>query len=626
MALVHKDQLLIEWRDASSVVEYAFQPLVSSHSGVTYGFEALLRGCDKAGFRSIGHFFDRASEDGLILEVNALLLKRAITHYLELVERVPRAESTEDTPIFQRLFFNVDNRVFFHPDAGTHLVSVIEESGVPPERLVLEITEQYPLPPHAHDPHQLPQLRKMGIHVALDGSGFSGLQVLYESRVDIIKIDRFFISDIDRDGAKRIFITNLVNMAHAMGQRVVAEGIETAREFHVCREIGCDLIQGFLVTKPQLNYGELRGSYPIVQRLVTADRRSSASAEKILLRRMSRIPPIPSESPVMEVLQRFRKEPEISYIPVVNENGEPQGIIRERDLKAYVYSPYGISLLMNRSYQTEFYNYIKRVPVVSMYSRLDRILEMYAMDPDADALILTDNGVYKGCLDSKALLQILHERELATARDQNPLTRLPGNSIINEYLSSVFRSHPTWSVLVYFDFNYFKPFNDIYGFRVGDRVIQLFADILRGIVNEHAAFAGHIGGDDFFLAFEADDDVLADRIDDVRRVLTRFAQDVSAFYTAEDVARGYINGLDRDGVPRQFAMLDAGAAILLIPPHGTTLPFRELSQEITALKHSAKRSADNIVIASIVPPHNAGQSPKTQKSGISPPHEYTATS
>jgi diguanylate cyclase (GGDEF)-like protein len=606
MALVHKDQLLNQWRDASSAVEYAFQPLVSSHTGATYGFEALLRRWDAAGFRSIGHFFDRAAEDGLILEVNAFLLRRAITLYLELLDTVPRPQATDDASIVHRLFFNVDNRVFFHPDAGMHLVSVIEESGVPPEQIVLEITEQTPLPPHAHDPQQLPHFRKTGIQVALDdfGSGFSGLQVLYESRVDIIKIDRFFISDIDRDGAKRIFITNLVNMAHAMGQRVVAEGIETDREFYVCREIGCDFIQGFLIAKPQLDHKVLRGAYPIVQRLVTADRRSSASSEKILLRRMSQIPPIPSESPVMEVLQRFRKEPDVSYIPVVNEHGEPQGIIREKDLKAYVYSPYGISLLMNRSYQTEFYSYIKRVPIVSIYSRLERILEMYAMDPDADALILTDNGAYKGCLDSKALLQILHERELATARDQNPLTRLPGNSIINEYLSSIFRSHPTWSVLVYFDFNYFKPFNDTYGFRVGDRVIQLFADILRGIANEHSAFAGHIGGDDFFLAFEADDDALSDRINDVRRVLTRFAQDVLAFYSSEDIERGCISGVDREGVPRTFSMLDAGAAILLVPPHDTTLPFRELSQEITTLKHSAKRSADNIVIASIVPPRS----------------------
>lgn len=612
IAVLQKDQLVSQWSHIADSVQYAFQPLVNTHNGETYGVEALLRGWEPLGFQSIAHFFNRAEEDGLILEVSGFLLQRVIEFFRAHLAAAYGSDGTVGTDGIadndirspQRLFFNLDNRIFEFPNAGEYLGRVIEESGFPGDRIVLEITEQTPLPAHAHDDTQLPMLRRKGIQIALDdfGSGFSGLQVLYESQVDIIKIDRFFITDIDRDGAKRIFITNLVNMAHAMGQRVVAEGIETEREYFVCRQIGCDYIQGFMVAKPQLDYRILLPAYTIVQQLVSSDRRNTASSEQILLKRMSQIPPIAINSPVTDILQRFRKEPETSYIPVVNEHNEPQGILREKDLKAYVYSPYGISLLMNRSYQTEFYSYINRVPIVSIYSRLEHILELYAMNTDADALIITENGAYKGCIDSKTLLQILHERELATARDQNPLSRLPGNTIINEYLSSVFHPSPVWNVLVYFDFDHFKPFNDTYGFRVGDRVILLFADLIRSLANERAAFAGHVGGDDFFLAFEAKSDEIQSRIADVRDILTRFQQDVQPFYPPDAVERGYIEGVDRDGFSRRFSLLGACAAILLIPPHRGSLPVRELGQEITVLKHEAKHSSDHIVIASIVPP------------------------
>lgn len=588
MALVHRDDLLNDWRDVCSTVVYAFQPVVGTHNGTTYGFECLLRGWQTLGFDSIAHLFDRAEEDGVMLEVNAFLLRKAI----------------ETNQTQTRLFFNVDNRVFHNPDAGERLGNTIRDTGIDPQRVTLEITEQTQLPAEAHESHQLPYLRSLGVQIALDdfGAGYSGLYSLYQASADIIKIDQFFIREIDHDSAKRIFVTNLVNMAHAMGERVVAEGVEKEREFYIARSIGCDYIQGYLVAPPEVDIAQLQPRYQVVGRLITADRRNSATSEQVLFRSISKTDPIVQHTPILDVLKRFRNEPDTTFIPVVNEHGEPQGIIREQELKSYVYSPYGISLLMNQSKRPDFDIYVRRVPVVSIYSRIDRILEFYALDPDADALLVTDEGRYVGCLDSKSLLQILHERELATARDQNPLTRLPGNTIIDEYLSAVYKPNPDWNILVYVDFNYFKPFNDTYGFRVGDRVIQLFADLLRVEINDRDAFAGHIGGDDLFLAYEADESALEECVKSVRRLIDRFAQDVRGFYSPADIERGYICALDRDGNERRYEILNTSAAVLLVPPHAERLPTREVSHEITVLKHSAKRSSDGIAISSIVAP------------------------
>ncbi|MFP4152463.1 MAG: bifunctional diguanylate cyclase/phosphodiesterase [Alkalispirochaeta sp.] len=600
MAIVQRDVLLSDWREVCSTLHYAFQPLVSTHTGRTFGFEALLRGWNEAGFTSIAHLFDRADEDGVIVEVNTMLLEQAISRYLE---RIPDPGPAGVDGERSRLFFNLDNRVFHDPDAADRIHNAIRRTGIPPELLSFEISERNELPSGAYDPDQLPSLRGTGVQIALDdfGAGYSGLQVLYQAKVDIIKIDRFFVEGIDRDATKRIFVTSLVNLAHSMGQRVVAEGVETKREYYVSREIGCDYIQGYLVARPDASAEPLKGIYTIIEQLISADRRSASSNEQILLHNLSPIEPITTDTPILDVLKRFRSEPETTIVPVVTGDGEPLGIIREQDLKTYVYSPYGISLLMNRTYRNEFYSYLRRVPVVPIHVRIDRILQIYAMDSDAEALIVTEGGRYRGCLDSKALLQILHQREVATARDQNPLTRLPGNTIITEYLSAVFKPNPSWNVLVYIDFNHFKPFNDTYGFRVGDRIIQLFGDLLRSEVNERSAFAGHIGGDDFFLAFEATDAEISTRIDNIRRLVERFRQDVLPFYSAEDSRRGYIEGHDREGNPKRFEMLSAAAAILLIPPHDGLLPFRELGREISLLKLTAKGSEDHLVIASIVP-------------------------
>ncbi|MDA3950316.1 MAG: GGDEF domain-containing protein, partial [Spirochaeta sp.] len=495
MDIAHRSARLTLWEPVLETVRFAFQPIVNTFSGRVTGYEALLRGWDEAGFASIAAFFQSAVDDELVLEIHTALLKRAITSFL--ATPAGRAPDDIESPSI-RLYFNVDNRTFLESSAGAVLLETVVQSELPADRLTLEISELNRLPEAAHHDHHLPLLRNEGVQIALDdfGSGYSDLQLLYHAGSDIIKIDRFFISQIERDSTKRVFVTNLVGMAHAFGIYVVAEGIETAEEYYTCREIGCDSIQGFLIAHPTTDCNHLRRRYSVIDNLIALDRRRRTITGQVLKQRIRQISPIVQGTPILEVLQRFRTDREITFLPMVNRHNEPIGILREHDLKEYVYSPYGIALLSNRAYGHEPYTYIRKVPVVPAHSGIDRLLELAAIDNAAEALIITENGQYIGCLDSHALLQILHERELASARDQNPLTRLPGNTVIAERLAKVSNPAPYATVVTYFDFDTFKPFNDHYGFRIGDRVIQLFADLLRitGIADRD--FAGHVGGDD----------------------------------------------------------------------------------------------------------------------------------
>ena len=501
-----------------------------------------------------------------------------------------------------RLYFNVDNRTFFDSSAGAVLLETVAQSDLPADRLTLEISELNRLPEAAHHDHHLPLLRDRGVQIALDdfGSGYSDLQLLYRAASDIIKIDRFFVSQIERDATKRVFVTNLVGMAHAFGIYVVAEGIETAEEYYTCREIGCDSIQGYLIAHPTTDSNHLRRFYSVIDDLASLDRRQRTITGQVLKQRISRITPIVQGTPILEVLQRFRTDREITFLPMVNRHNEPIGILREYDLKEYVYSPYGIALLSNRAYGHEPYTYVRKVPIVPAHSEIDRLLELAAIDSAAEALIITENGQYIGCLDAHTLLKILHEREIASARDQNPLTRLPGNTVIADRLSRVSDPAPHAAVITYFDFDTFKPFNDSYGFRIGDRVIQVFADLLRITGITERDFAGHVGGDDFFALMERDIPDVPVAIALVEEILARFSEDSRAFYEPEHLAAGGITAADRDGSIRTFPLLSASAAVLVVPPHETPLSQTGVSRALSKLKKTAKRSPGSATVKEYV--------------------------
>jgi hypothetical protein len=100
------------------------------------------------------------------------------------------------------------------------------------------------------------------------GTGYSGLKTLYYLDPQYIKIDRFFITDILKDKKKKLFISNIINIAHQSGIKVLAEGVETLDELNVCRDIGCDLAQGYYIQKPVKSIGSLQFEYPHVKQQI----------------------------------------------------------------------------------------------------------------------------------------------------------------------------------------------------------------------------------------------------------------------------------------------------------------------------------------------------------------------
>ena len=148
--------------------------------------------------------------------------------------------------------------------------------------------------------------------------------------------------------------------------------------------------------------------------------------------------------------------------------------------------------------------------------------------------------------------------------------------------------------MVYFDFNDFKPFNDQFGFRQGDRAIQLFAEMMTKRLGRHATFIGHIGGDDFFAGFRDVDFELVECL--VRDLLSDFKSDVADFCPTEARERGYIMARDRSGVRRRFNLLSCSAGVVELPANSSSLTLDCLADKIGQAKETAKSAEDGMVV------------------------------
>jgi GGDEF domain-containing protein len=239
--------------------------------------------------------------------------------------------------------------------------------------------------------------------------------------------------------------------------------------------------------------------------------------------------------------------------------------------------------------------YLENLPIVDVTMPLETIVELFSLHSNANGVLVIESSKYIGYLSARILIEAVHERNLIRARDQNPLSRLPGNFMINEQIAYAFEgTHP--HAFCYFDFDHFKPYNDHYGFRNGDRVIILFAELMHKIfLNEY--FIGHIGGDDFFaLASLKSIDEFEAFCSRVRELLERFSSDVQEFYNPEDRQRGKIVAEDRDGNHREFNLLTVSAVIVYKTAESTIHNAEQLQKIFALEKKNAKKSPAHLQI------------------------------
>jgi len=285
---------------------------------------------------------------------------------------------------------------------------------------------------------------------------------------------------------------------------------------------------------------------------------------------------------------------------VVDEKtGSYIGVIREPDLRYYLYSKFGRELLENRSYAKKLVDFVTYFPVADIGLGMEKILEVMHQSQDAAGIVILENSRYLGFLSAFSMIKIINERKLFLAQNQNPLSGLPGNAAIIEFVAEVIGDESASCTLVYFDFDNFKPFNDTYGFRQGDRAIILFTELLRKRFGATDAFLGHVGGDDFFLGFRRKS--YLDVAETIAELQASFREDVESFYTPDARAAGYICARDRNDEARCFPLMTVSAAVIEMAPSVArrSITVDALAERFAAAKKVAKRDKLRINIQTV---------------------------
>ncbi|MFV1989474.1 MAG: putative bifunctional diguanylate cyclase/phosphodiesterase, partial [Acidimicrobiales bacterium] len=224
-------------------LELHYQPLVNTKHENISGFEALLRWRRRGvGLLLPNDFVPVAEESDVIIEIGDWVLNEACRQ-IAAWDIAGRAT---------RVSVNISGRQLTQPDIVQRIAAALKRHGAKPTLLVLEITESFLLEDAESAARVLKQMKGLGVRLAIDdfGTGYSSLTYLRRFPVDVLKIDRGFVSRLGDSVEDESIIEMIINLAHTLGLKVVAEGVERAEQLVVLRKLGATYAQGFYFAEP----------------------------------------------------------------------------------------------------------------------------------------------------------------------------------------------------------------------------------------------------------------------------------------------------------------------------------------------------------------------------------------
>nr|WP_277883295.1 EAL domain-containing protein [Nostoc flagelliforme] len=241
-------QLEVDLRRAIEHQEFQlyYQPIVSLISGSIMGFEALLRWQHpKRGLLAPGEFIPLAEETGLIVELGYWVLFQACRQMQAWLVSYPQHS-------LEKMSVNLSAKQFCQPNLIEQIRDILLSTGLNPNHLTLEITETVIVENGDEAIAVLLQLQELGIEISIDdfGTGYSSLGRLYSFPISVLKIDRSFINPMTTDKRNLDIIEIIVTLAHKLGMKAVAEGVETQQQLAILKDLNCEFVQGYFFSKP----------------------------------------------------------------------------------------------------------------------------------------------------------------------------------------------------------------------------------------------------------------------------------------------------------------------------------------------------------------------------------------
>lgn len=557
-----------------------FQPIVHMQGGEIVGYEGLIRGPSDSPLHSPMNLFKVARAHGLSVEVEHMCRRVVIERFAEL-------------GLQGKLFLNVSPEMLLLPHARHgETLAYIQEVGLNPDRVIIELTENQPTYDYDLLREAAMHYRGMGFEIAIDdlGEGFSSLRLWSELRPEYVKIDMHFVQGINQDPVKLQFVRSIQEIAEESGTIVIAEGIETQTELLLIRDLGIAYGQGYHIARPHANPATV-----LAPELTKALNRNSVSVypyknafehSAVTALRLLRI--VPAATPDMtntQVCDMFNGDPELEVIPVV-ENDMPVGLISRRDLIDRFARLYSRDLYGKKPCTT----FMDTSPLITEKDTSLQELSQIIVEADrhhlSNGFIITDHGRYLGMGTGQDLMREITQMQINAARYANPLTLLPGNVPINEHIDRLLQNGARFTAC-YVDLDHFKPFNDVYGYRRGDDVIQLTGRILGTHCDPNRDFIGHIGGDDFIVLFQSEDWEAR-----CRAIIDEFAATIPQFFTDEDRERGGYMSEDRRGRKVFHSLISLSLGVVRVEP-GYYASHHQIATAASDAKKQSKKIPGN---------------------------------
>ncbi|MYM93529.1 EAL domain-containing protein [Rugamonas sp. FT81W] len=550
-----------------------FQPIIHMQSGEIIAYEGLIRGPSDSPLHAPMNLFKVARANGLTVEVEHLCRHVVLERFAEL-------------GLPGKLFLNVSPECLLQRDARHgETLEYIHQIGINPDRVIIELTENQPTYDYELMRDAVLHYRNMGFQIAIDdlGEGFSSLRLWSELRPEYVKIDMHFIQGINHDPVKLQFVRSIQEIADKSDTLVIAEGIETQAELLVLRDVGVAFGQGYHLGRPHAQPARTAPA-EVVKALARhgvavypqrGAEKHGASISKLL----HQVDAVPSSLSNNEVYEIFVRQPKLLIIPVVDD-GLPLGLISRFDMIDHFARPYQRELYGKKSCK----QFMDSQALIADKDTSLQDLSFRMAQADAHQLfngfIITDQGRYLGMGTGHDLMREITQMQITAARYANPLTQLPGNVPINEHIDRLLESGARFWVC-YFDLDHFKPFNDVYGYRRGDDVIQLTGKLLAERTDADRDFVGHIGGDDFMVLFQSEDWEARCNV-----ILQEFGRHVQDFYSIEDRERGGYLSEDRQGKKVFYSLMSLSIGAIRVDPH----KYHTHHQIATAAAESKKQA------------------------------------
>ncbi len=227
-------------------LELHYQPILDLDKGNIAGFEALMRWTHPTGgFMSPGVFIPIAEKSGLIVDLSRWALRESCAAMKRIKQQISNADKLY-------VSINFSSQDFLDHDFVPNLLDTVDKSGLNAGQIKLEITERLLIQQPDNAKATLQRARDAGIGVAIDdfGTGYSSLSYLYYFPINTLKVDQSFVRVMHKDERSLELVRSIIGLGKNMGMDIVAEGVETAEEAAILRDMGCDMAQGYYFARP----------------------------------------------------------------------------------------------------------------------------------------------------------------------------------------------------------------------------------------------------------------------------------------------------------------------------------------------------------------------------------------